>query len=231
MALLKASCPRCGTSGTTFDVTAQKSLGILESGWVEHFEMFSVCRHCHKPTIFAIKNKEYENAGSIKDPNGAVKYTGYLNDFMLVTGYVNIKNNGVEGPPDYVPDDIAAVYLEASTCLVVQCWNAAGAMFRLAVDLATKKLLPEVGEPAAKIRRSLGLRLQWLFEQGLLPSELQELAECIKEDGNDGAHDATLTKNEALDLQDFTRSLLERIYTVPKRLELAAERRRERRGG
>jgi Domain of unknown function (DUF4145) len=73
--------------------------------------------------------------------------------------------------------------------------------------------------------------LQWLFERGYLPSDLRELSTCIREDGNDGAHAGTLTKQDAEDLLDFTRALLERLYTEPQRLRLAEERRRMRREG
>ena len=88
-----------------------------------------------------------------------------------------------------------------------------------------------MAKPNNKVKRSLGLRLQWLFEKGLLPVALQELSEAIKEDGNDGAHEGTLTKAEAEDLQDFTVALLERLYTEPERLRLARERRDARRAG
>ena len=61
-------------------------------------------------------------------------------------------------------------------------------MFRLCLDLATRPLLPKPDEadkpqPNARQRRDLGLRLPWLFENGLLPRELQELAGCIREKG------------------------------------------------
>ena len=82
----------------------------------------------------------------------------------------------------------------------------------------------------AKIRRSLGLRLPWLFAQGLLPVAVQELSACIKEDGNDGAHVGSLTQADAEDLMDFTIALLERLYTEPERLRLAQARRDSRRG-
>lgn len=58
---------------------------------------------------------------------------------------------------------------------------------------------------------------------------LRELSLCIKEDGNDGAHAGSLTKDDAEDLLDFTFALLERIYTEPERLRLAQERRNARR--
>ncbi len=231
MALLTFDCPRCGAQHVTFDVKAQKSRGIVQAGWVERFEVFSVCRHCHKSTVFVVDNGNYEAAGKWSDPDGAVKYPGYLNDAFKVIDYVATKDQNADPAPEHLPDEIKAVFDEGATCLTVQCWNAAGAMFRLVIDLSTKSLLPPAEEPPnAKIRRSLGLRLEWMFDNGRLPSDLRELADCIKEDGNDGAHDGSLSKNEALDLRDFTFSLLERLYTIPKRVELAAARRNERRG-
>jgi hypothetical protein len=50
-----------------------------------------------------------------------------------------------------------------------------------------------------------------------------------KEDGNDGAHAGTLTKEDAEDLLDFATALFERMYTEPERLRLARERREKRR--
>jgi hypothetical protein len=104
-------------------------------------------------------------------------------------------------------------------------------MFRLAVDLLTRPMLPEGDNgPNAKVRRDLGLRLPWLFDNKLLPDDLRDLSHCIKEDGNDGAHQGTLTKADAEDLLDFTRELLERTVTEPMRIKLAKERRDKRRG-
>lgn len=101
----------------------------------------------------------------------------------------------------------------------------------MCVDIASRSLLPEGDENGlnAKIRRSLGLRLDWLFKHGKLPAALAELSTCIKDDGNDGAHAGTLTKEDAEDLLDFTQALLERMYTEPERLRLAKARRDERR--
>ena len=130
-----------------------------------------------------------------------------------------------------MPDEINSVFREGATCLKVDCWNAAGTMFRLCIDLVTKGLLPEgeVELPNQRTRRNLGLRLPWLFDNHLLPEGLRELSTCVREDGNDGAHAGTLTKKDAEDLLDFTRILLERMYTEPERVRLAAERRRQRR--
>lgn len=113
----------------------------------------------------------------------------------------------------------------------IGCYNAAGTMFRLCIDLATRAKLPEgdVEGLNAKTRRDLGLRLPWLLDKGLLPQDLRELSTCIKEDGNDGAHQGTLGEDDAEDILDFSYELLERLYTEPKRIEIAKERRLARR--
>jgi hypothetical protein len=81
----------------------------------------------------------------------------------------------------------------------------------------------------SKIRRNLGLRLPWLLDNGVLPEALRELSACIKDDGNDGAHEGSLSEQDAEDLLDFTFSLLERLYTEPARIRIANERRLARR--
>jgi hypothetical protein len=73
------------------------------------------------------------------------------------------------------------------------------------------------------------LRLPWLFNNGKLPESLRKLSTAIKEDGNDGAHQGTLTKEDAEDLLDFTTKLLERVFTEPEQLRIAEERRAQRR--
>jgi len=80
-----------------------------------------------------------------------------------------------------------------------------------------------------RTRRNLGLRLPWLFDNELLPESLKDLSTCVREDGNDGAHAGNLGKEDAEDLLDFTKILLERIFTEPERIRQAAERRVQRR--
>lgn len=76
---------------------------------------------------------------------------------------------------------------------------------------------------------SLSARIDWLIEVGRPARALDELSECVREEGNDGAHAGTLTKDDAEDLADFTFALLERLYTEPRKLELARKRRERRR--
>lgn len=219
MAELVADCPRCGAKQMTFDLTQEHFLGL------ERFEAFSVCRSCERSTIFCISVR-FGKEGSLRN------FKGCLNQHVRITGIVSLKDNLSRRPPDHLPQDIADIFREGATCLAVECYNAAATMFRLCLDMATRERLPKEPQEGLneKVKRmSLGRRLEWLFNNKHLPKELESLSSCVREDGNDGAHEGTLSKEDAEDLLDFTEALLERLYTDPARLERAEERRKARR--
>jgi hypothetical protein len=214
----------------TFDVQAVKVTGI-EWGWQRWFEAFSVCRNCSRSTTFVFAEKEPDvQKLCSRTQGGLLAMSDALNKYVEVKDYIGLKHFAAAAPPEHTPAPIAEIFREGATCLSVGCPNAAGTMFRLCVDLATAPLLPkeDVEGLSAKIRRELGLRLGWLFETRRLPESLRELSSCIKDDGNDAAHRGTLTKEDAEDLLDFTQILLERMFTEPKRVRLARERRDKR---
>jgi hypothetical protein len=156
---------------------------------------------------------------------------GVVNDYVTVESHVSLKDIAAVTPPEHLPEDVLATFKEGAKCLSVDCFNAAGTMFRLCIDKVTRSILPE-GEIEglnAKVRRDLGLRLPWLFDHKFLPDGLRDLSHCIKEDGNDGAHQGTLQRVDAEDLLDFTVAVLERVYTEPRKIQLAKERREVRR--
>lgn len=229
MAELVANCPRCASRHITFDITAAKTYRI-EYGWQHWYEAFGICRNCGRTTVFVL-SESVNGDHDYVHKTGLVKVEKSLNNFVDIKGHISLKDSASVAPPEFLPKEIDAVFQEGATCLAVGCYNAAGTMFRLCVDLATRSMLPPEDVPGlnAKTRRDLGLRLPWLFETGRLPGSLKDLSSCIKEDGNDGAHAGNLTEPDADDLLDFTSALLERIYTEPERLKLAKERRDARR--
>lgn len=58
---------------------------------------------------------------------------------------------------------------------------------------------------------------------------MSKLAHCIRDDGNDSAHDGNTGESEALDCLDFTEALLKEVYTFPAQIQEAEKRRLERR--
>ena len=228
MSELVADCPRCRSKKITFDLLCYILTGI-EYAWQHYCEAFCICRACNHSTVFILsqndpKHKDHFTKELIKLPIA-------VNQVATVEGHISLKNMASEHPPEHLPKNIEAAFREGASCLSIACYNAAATMFRLCIDLATKAMLPTDNEEGLNesIRRSLGLRLAWMFDHHLLPEALRDLSSCIKDDGNDGAHEGSLGENDARDILEFTYVLLERIYTEPKRLELAKERRTARR--
>jgi hypothetical protein len=227
MSLLVADCPRCGAKNMTFEVTAGAYRGS-EHGWKQWFEVFSICRACNKPTTFLITLRT--NDLSFK-PDSLVAFKDALNKHFEVDRFIGLRDTVSQKAPEHLTKEITDAFDEGAACLSIGCNNAAAAMFRLCIDLVTKPLLTDPNDaakpqpPNNKTRRDLGLRLTWMFDSGILPSDLRGLAKCVREDGNDGAHMGNLTRGDAEDLLDFTTMLLERLITEPKRLELAQEPR------
>lgn len=229
MSELVADCPRCGASKITFDVKSSHYL-YQRHNWQTWSDGYSICRNCNRSTVFILSQKEIGDNDYLRKA-GIPNLEGSLNNYFRVEGFVSLKDTVRHSPPEHLPATIKAAFEEGATCMAVNCYNAGATMFRLCIDHATKVLLPEQDTNGLnrQIRRSLGHRLKWLFNNDLLPVALRELSSCIKEDGNDGAHDGTLSKEDAEDLLDFTFVILDRLYTEPERLRLAQIRRDARR--
>ena len=229
MAELVADCPRCRARRITFDM-AQAHITRTQYDWQRWYEAFCICRHCRLATIFVLSesaNGDYE----LVHRTGLLKFSGAVNQFVDIEGFISLKDTAASKPPEHIPENVEQIFREAATCLAVGCDNAAGTMFRLCIDVVTRGMLPDGDREGLNrhVRRDLGLRLPWMFDHALLPENLRELSTCVREDGNDGAHAGTLTREDAENLLDFTRVLLERIYTEPERLRLAKARREKRR--
>jgi hypothetical protein len=213
MSELVSDCPRCNTAKITFDLLASTVVG-QRHGWQSWHEAFCVCRNCHKSTVFLVAENGLDEQRAVAKYSLA-KLPTSVNNYVRIERHISARDRASTPPPDHLPDNI----------------SAAGTMFRLCVDHATVALLPEANENGlnSAVRRSLGLRLEWLFANGRLPEALRDLSHAVKEDGNDGAHAGILQEQDAEDLLDFTVALLERLYTEPKRIELAIARRAARR--
>ncbi len=222
-------CPRCHSTMITLEVISSTELD--ESDLT--FECACVCRHCRRMSVFNILSTEGASAlfGAIHNGKALIPPRFRIMFPVKVGFFKDIP------APAGCPDCVSAAFQEASRCLDVDCFNASATMFRLTVDFATRTLLPdalqadEITVPSRRQRENLYERLKWLFKSGRLGADLHELADCIREDGNDGAHDGTLTKNDAEDLRDFATALLARIFTQPAQIAAAKARRDARRQG
>lgn len=191
-----------------------------------------MCRRCKKPSLFRVDLALSNLSASFEKTGALTAIGGDLEPAFEIKGMVSLADIAEVDPPADLPEPIEDAFSEGAKCFAIGCFNAAATMFRLSLDLATKQMLPDVDEaggPNSQERRNLAPRLRWLFANGKLPADLQPLSEAVKENGDDGAHAGILDKNEAEDLLDFARALLERLYTEPAKLAAARQRVIDRR--
>ncbi len=227
MSIISTNCPRCGDKNTTFGVKGYNAIKNDTAGR-RCYELFAVCRSCREATIFIIFSPESETSQAIDALINTNEVS--LNRHYEIERFISLRDNIIHRPPDHIPDPIKAVFEEGAACFSIECWNATGAMFRTCLDLASKDKIQGVNEKdiTKNQRENMAARIEWLFDKKKLPDNLKELADCIRQDGNDGAHDGTLGKDEADDLLDFTVQILEHFYTQPAKAEESRRRRAER---
>lgn len=211
----------------TFDILADVYMGT-EYNWKHYHEVTARCRRCHRPSLLLVGLHDIERKDQYGKDGSITVTSGDLGKVFRFERVISTADLAANEAPGFLPENIDRAFREGTRCLAIGCHNAAAAMFRLCLDLATKSMLPEAGTdggPNNHQRKNLAPRLEWLFAQNHLPADLQELSVAVKDYGNDGAHDGDLDENEADDLYDFAFALLERLYTQPARLaEMRARR-------
>jgi len=168
---LLEDCPRCGAQRTTFDV---KSLNVRKS---DHqslqpvIETFTVCRACGRSTVFNLQPRTVD-ATALFVQRPAELANKNVNSLVRVNGYVNIGDVGATPAPAHLPDEVRQSFEEGAKCHALNCPNAAGAMLRLCLDLASKQMLTIVPaaaqQPNAQQRKDLAPRLNWLIDNHYL---------------------------------------------------------------
>ena len=114
-------------------------------------------------------------------------------------------------PPGYVPEEIGELYREAAISLSANCYRAAVAMTRAAVDAA----ITDQGGTG-----------KWLHDRiqsmkGKLRDQLVEVADELKIGGNAAAHDfdEKFNEEEASERFRFLEEVLRELYETPLRIK------------
>jgi len=116
--------------------------------------------------------------------------------------------------PADVPANVQSFYNQGLENLANGHWDAAGAMFRKSLDVATKILAPE------KRAKTLYNRITELVAEVRLTTPMGEWAHEIRLDGNDSVHDdEPETEQDAKVMQRFTEALLTYSFTLPAMVE------------
>ena len=194
MSVFTADCARCGTKSVAFTITAEARTGRYE------WDTFAICGNCERASVaaFLIENGPPPLAGKPTAPPHEIKPSPRRRK-----------------PPPGTPDPVDDYFMQGVDCLRDSRWDAAGAMFRKALETAMK-----IRDPSGE--GNLWQMIDAAAKDGRLPSEPAEMAHKIRDLGNEAAH-GQFTEPNAHVAYRFTEMMLLYLFTLPDMLEKARE--------
>jgi hypothetical protein len=122
--------------------------------------------------------------------------------------------------PDYWPEPVGRYWLQAKRNVKDENWDAAAVMARSALQISLRDHGAE--------GRSLKQEIEDLASKGILPPNMKEWAQHVRELGNDSAHpgpeQGPTSPQDARDIVRFLDFLLEYLYSLPHRIQQYRER-------
>lgn len=198
----RTDCPHCSTTGAGFTVAFQWR---GKESW-ERAQLLAVCGVCGRGSIVLSRH-----LAGIEHPDLCTHDTSFPgSDYVIEARWPS----ATLSIPESTPDAIAHFYRQGLENLGARRWDAAGAMFRKTLDVATKALDPDLK------KLSLFHRIERLAEDGMLTPAMRAWSHEIRLDGNDAVHDETPeTEADATVTQRFAEAFLTYAFTLPAMVE------------
>lgn len=205
------NCPHCGTTKAGFTgVYAHKRQG--QQGQL--YDVLAFCRVCQAGVVICVT--------SLHGRNPVTEWHAHRREFTNLRVYPTAAS---ESAPEHTPPPIAKDFKEGLNCLRRSDFNAAGMMFRKALQRATTALAEIAGMDRFKAKTPLQHRIDALAKQGHLSEPMRALAEVIKLDGNAAAHDEDqeFDKAAASQTREFVELFLTYAFNLPERVRRARQ--------
>jgi hypothetical protein len=199
MAILTHECPHCRTQ----QIALRCWIGFDFGDWTATVHL--QCPKCHLPSC-----------GLIGAPSGASVVAQNIDQYngdILDAGWEVVEFwPRPPGPliPERLPSDVERIYLQAERNYPIEGnEEAAGTMFRKALDVGLKKIDPET-------KGVLAVRIKKLAAANKLTPDIAEWADHVRDLGNDAAHEeAPPTREELDDLRNFTEMVMRYLFSLP----------------
>jgi hypothetical protein len=209
MSYFACHCPHCLTENAGFRSVAD--IVLNDSG--DAFTLFLACNHCKKGICVTVRVSDQINIGGINvKPAKPHLYDG---DIRLSPGYTVLEkypSKEEQAVPMHISENIQRCYVQGLDNLLRKQFDAAGAMFRKALDIATKELKETNG--------NLVNRIDALATKNKITPAMKDWAHAIRLDGNEAAHDGDPIGKETCEtLKSFTELFLMYAFTLPIMLE------------
>lgn len=194
MGVLRVDCPHCPATHVTLSIPWNDKVPGKNSEW----NGVGVCPACGKPICFQAKRN-----GHLASPQG---HQGEIEPFFAVRSWPS-RETAVA--PLHTPPSVAKRFLEGEDAYLRGSWNAAVAMYRSALDIATKGL---DGVPAGSFYN----RLKWLHENSRITPDMKAWADHVRIEGNEALHDPDdFEEADAKPLRLFTEMFLRYTFELP----------------
>ena len=198
MSMFRTDCPYCGTKSVAFTLLSE--MRWSESGFQKCYDTFARCGYCHHGIV-----------ATFETPGGRPPSECPAHQRQLLKIAPSPPDTGA---PLHTPQNVARFFGQAMDNLPKN-WDAAGSMFRKALDTGLKSKFPEMkGDLKARIKKA--------EEKQMLTPELAEWAHQIRDLGNDAAHEEEpFSKKDAKELAAFTHLVFQYLFTLPGMLREA----------
>lgn len=112
--------------------------------------------------------------------------------------------------PELLPKDVRRIYLQAERNYPTEGnEEAAGAMYRKALDIGLKKIDPT-------LNGMLGQRIKKLAAAGKLTADIAVWSDNIRDAGNEAAHEEKpISRDELTALRNFSEMVLRYLFSLP----------------
>lgn len=199
MAVLRRNCPHCPAEHVAFTLT-----------WAEHpphganhiWNCAAVCGACRMPICFRAAAAHPNNHGSPAGLSAEIEPNYIVSEIWP-------SRQPFVAPP-HTPDAVKKRFLEGEEAFRRQSWNAAVAMYRSALDIATK------GMPGVPQNQTFFSRLQWLHDNHRITPEIRAWVDHVRVEGNDALHDPEeFEEEDAKPLRFFTEMFLRYVFELP----------------
>lgn len=190
MGTISQSCPFCRTQGVAFRA-------VYEWRTANEKRVLLICGHCNEAVI-----REYRSQHSPINLSGDMSQHAFF---------------GMQWPepqegsaPRDTPDSVARFFEQGTSSLESGNYDAAGMVFRKALEVATKSLDETLSG------KKLVQRIDLLKERGVITADLAQWAHEIRLGGNDAAHDdEPFSVQDCEDLKNFIEAFLRYVFTLP----------------
>lgn len=196
MAVIIRNCPHCPAEYSSFQIAWCAVFPRKPHAW----SCSAICGACSIPICFVATNPTTGTPPSSLEgniePECRVEETW--------------PNRTAAHAPAHTPPPVASRFLEGEDAFARTKWNSAVAMYRSALDIATKAM-----EGAPK-DQTFFRRLEWLHEHHAITPDIRAWADHVRVEGNAALHDPDeFQEVDAKSLRFFTEMFLRYVFELP----------------